>query len=600
MQFSTLHRLGFNPIPIHFREKKAAISWKQYQTQQATLDECKQWDARQYNVGIATGKVSGCFVLDLDGAEGEATLAELVAQYGDLPTTVSAKTGRGRHLYFRYPEGVEIRNKASHAADGNVLQGLDVRGDGGYVVAPPSLHPDGSSYEWTNSPDDMPMADAPDWLVTLFATPAKKDALLPEPISKPDAYLDSALHGILSDLAQARDGGRNEALNKAAFAVGQLVLQGLNESQAIRRLEAQAQAIGLEQSEIMPTIESGMAGGKAHPRQSYGDWVGQTSKGNALDFGDGDITTLIDNPPPQPDYLVANLWTRKVNAILAASGGVGKSALALVVAVHAAMGRELAPNRGRSDVFGFRFPHPMQVAYFSAEDDEIIISNRLHAIIHAYGLQDHTAQIKANLRIFFTSGKNLYLTKSEGRTCQSTGREQDIITTLSKLDHLGFVVFDPISRFRGGEENDNNDATHFLNAVDAINNTLNVSTLLVHHSPKPTEHKSDDARSRIRGASALADGSRLVMLLSKANKEDAANYGINYDDLPALLRLDFAKVSYNAAPEPMWFRQGDDGVLHPVYLVAKDRQQQDKVAAQILATIRQDAASGTGGWRGAW
>jgi hypothetical protein len=102
------------------------------------------------------------FVLDVDGPEGERSLAALEERHGPkLPLTWIALTGKGRHLYFRWPtfEGAPvIRNSASRLG-----AGLDVRGLGGYVCAPPSLHPSGHRYTW--SQDGGPLADAPVWLL---------------------------------------------------------------------------------------------------------------------------------------------------------------------------------------------------------------------------------------------------------------------------------------------------------------------------------------------------------------------------------------------------------------------------------------------------
>lgn len=94
------------------------------------------------NIGIVTGKASGIIVLDVDGPEGLASLAALGLSEAD---TLSAKTGSGgRHLYFAYP-GYSIRNSAS-----KIAAGLDIRADGGYVVAPGSKHVSGNRYEWLN------------------------------------------------------------------------------------------------------------------------------------------------------------------------------------------------------------------------------------------------------------------------------------------------------------------------------------------------------------------------------------------------------------------------------------------------------------------
>jgi len=93
------------------------------------------------NLGIATGAVSGLIVIDIDGANGLATLQALVAQHGTLPRTAVVKTARGWHLYFAMPATCTPIS----CSTGN---GLDVRGDGGYVVAPISRHASGHVYQW--------------------------------------------------------------------------------------------------------------------------------------------------------------------------------------------------------------------------------------------------------------------------------------------------------------------------------------------------------------------------------------------------------------------------------------------------------------------
>jgi putative DNA primase/helicase len=86
------------------------------------------------NIGIATGPSSGIWVLDVDGPDGIAALQALEKQHGPLPVTVTARTGSGgQHLYFAYPPGREIKNRTKIGG-----LPLDVRGDGGYVIAPPS------------------------------------------------------------------------------------------------------------------------------------------------------------------------------------------------------------------------------------------------------------------------------------------------------------------------------------------------------------------------------------------------------------------------------------------------------------------------------
>lgn len=93
------------------------------------------------NIGLPTGHGNRIIVVDLDGAEGERLLARVEKKFGKLPPTAEATTGRGRHLFFHLPEGCG-------AVPNSQGDGLDIRADGGYVVAPPSIHPNGKTYEW--------------------------------------------------------------------------------------------------------------------------------------------------------------------------------------------------------------------------------------------------------------------------------------------------------------------------------------------------------------------------------------------------------------------------------------------------------------------
>ncbi|MCJ2014979.1 bifunctional DNA primase/polymerase [Methylobacterium sp. J-076] len=122
------------------------------------------------NVGLATGHT---IVLDVDPRHGgDASLEALEAEHGLLPETTRALTGGGgQHIFFRPPEGVEIRN--STGDNGGLAPGLDIRGTGGYIVAPPSLHASGRQYAWSvdHHPDEVPPAPMPAWLVAALARP---------------------------------------------------------------------------------------------------------------------------------------------------------------------------------------------------------------------------------------------------------------------------------------------------------------------------------------------------------------------------------------------------------------------------------------------
>ena len=116
------------------------------------------------NWGMATGRGSGIFVLDIDGEPGIAALYSHAQEGRELTATLTVCTGRGQHLYFRYPQGWTIRNSA-----GQLSERLDIRGEGGYVVIPPSIHPSGALYAYVDQ--SAPIAEAPQWLLDRVAQP---------------------------------------------------------------------------------------------------------------------------------------------------------------------------------------------------------------------------------------------------------------------------------------------------------------------------------------------------------------------------------------------------------------------------------------------
>lgn len=141
----------------------------------ATTDEAtiRAWwtEWPDANIGIATGR--GLVVVDIDPKSGgDEGFEETVARLGALPDTVECLTGGGgRHIYLSVPEGTQVRNSASKLAPG-----VDVRGDGGYVVAPPSGHASGRAYAWESScrPDEVEVAPMPATWLAALVRPAPK------------------------------------------------------------------------------------------------------------------------------------------------------------------------------------------------------------------------------------------------------------------------------------------------------------------------------------------------------------------------------------------------------------------------------------------
>ena len=156
------------------------------------------------NVGIATGAVSGIVVLDIDNRHnGDLSLAGIERQYWPLPLTVRFLTGGGgEHILFKHPGG-HIPNSS-----GKIGQGIDVRGDGGYIVAPPSLHMSGRRYSVSvdHHLDDVPLADVPAWLLNLMRNPSQEQ----------NNPFQSSWRTLLTGVPE---GQRNDALARIAGAV---------------------------------------------------------------------------------------------------------------------------------------------------------------------------------------------------------------------------------------------------------------------------------------------------------------------------------------------------------------------------------------------
>lgn len=161
------HERGWCPVPVKNRSKRTSLpELAPYLERRATKEELASWSWS--GVGIVTGALSGVLVLDVDGPEGEAELRK----HGHPPTPIVRTPGGGLHLYFKHPGG-DVKTGI------RVAPGLDVKAAGGYVVAPPSIGPNGGRYEWIVSPEDAELADSPPWLMGLLKPGERKSPALP-------------------------------------------------------------------------------------------------------------------------------------------------------------------------------------------------------------------------------------------------------------------------------------------------------------------------------------------------------------------------------------------------------------------------------------
>lgn len=233
-----------------------------------------EWWARwpQANIGVATGAVSGIFVVDVDVSGdkvGHDSIKALEASIpGGFPQTAVQGTGSGGlHYFFKHPGGRMVNTGGKRLG-----KDLDARGDGGYVLVPGSNHASGGRYHWVegNEPWTRGMADAPDELVAKLRPAEAKPVERNDTFGVTDAqrsYAQKALEDEAAIVAGCGAGGRNDTLNSAALKMGRLVAAGALDGYAVEAaLMDAAAACGLNRGEAKETFGNGFKAGLKQPR----------------------------------------------------------------------------------------------------------------------------------------------------------------------------------------------------------------------------------------------------------------------------------------------------------------------------------------------
>jgi putative DNA primase/helicase len=288
---------GWPVFPCNPKDKTPMVATG-FKAASSDEEQVRSWWASNPNamIGVPTGEASDVFVLDIDvgsspDRDGFESLRLLEEEHGPLPSTAIAETpSGGTHYFFKNPGG--IKNAV------NIRPGIDVRGNGGYVIAPGSVRIDGAAYAWDIPRDQL--ADAPAWLVSLIRDRKKADktATAAKPRVNPK-YTEGAIAHEISKLV-ATTANRNDALNKAAFAVGQFVGAGIYSRElAEARLFAAAEANGYVAKDgadaARATLKSGLDSGILEPR------FNPTTKKPSVDFS----ATAVPLPPANDNFRLA-------------------------------------------------------------------------------------------------------------------------------------------------------------------------------------------------------------------------------------------------------------------------------------------------------
>ena len=237
--------------------KVPLIGWKEFQNRRPTEEEVAEWFEMwpEANIGIVTGKISNLVVFDLD-SEDAVAYAE---KQGGFPETAKALTGKGCHLYMQHP-GFEIRNSVNKRLE------IDIRADGGFVVAPPSIHGSGSRYQWEegHSIHEMDPAPCDPWMmdylqdITSQSKPAKAKKKVPKTVELVHTAKKSEKDNKYTDILKngAIEGNRNDT---ASRLIGHLFAKGIAEDEIWATVEmwnTSKNNPSLSKDELRRTFES--------------------------------------------------------------------------------------------------------------------------------------------------------------------------------------------------------------------------------------------------------------------------------------------------------------------------------------------------------
>lgn len=294
-------RRGWQVFPVEHKGKRPATL---HGLNDATVDaeQIQAWfgNGRLYNIAIRTGGASGFDVLDVDGDEGDKSLQSLIAVYGKLPETPCVQTGGGgRHFFFKHAEGV--RNSASVV--GNKI---DVRGDGGYVVAPPSIHENRQEYRWV-TPPTTPLAEWPPWLLARMKAESRKT----EP-----AHTEPAAGTIAA-------GQRNTELTRLAGAMRRRGFDAVAIEAALQRHNIACCSPPLPADEVRRIA------------QSVGRYEPATTTGGTLP-----LIRLSSVKPEPVNWSWSNRFPNKGLNLIAGMGEVGKTTFAAYLMACLTTGRD--------------------------------------------------------------------------------------------------------------------------------------------------------------------------------------------------------------------------------------------------------------------
>lgn len=477
----------------------------------ATTDEemiRRWWEADpEANIGIATGAESGIWVLDVDEKSGGYdSLVELMIRYGEFGDTWQAYTGGGgMHIYFRHP-GLTVSN-----AVGKVARGIDVRGDGGYVVAPPSNHKSGNSYAWNTEPGINDLLDAPQPLLDAM----KGIGIIGGAVSSPGQYKTS------EPLPEAfPEGQRNRGLFELASSLRSKGLTDTEILAALREANRTRCKPPLDDKEVQSVAQSA----SRYERGTKLDIVPAVEQPKPeaprTEFRPYKVNTIDPAALPPLDFVWQDILPTGLG-LLVGPPKFGKSFMSLGLANAVARGE---PYLGRRTEQG-------DVLYMALEDSPRRIYKRLNKI-DPRPVPDELEAVHNAPQI----GPEL---------------TADIAQWVKAHKNPRLVIIDILSKVRSSASKNDSKYdfdTKELGVVKKVADDCNICILIVHHNSKKKD--TDDIFNTVNGTQGINGSADAILLLTgerlSASTTDCKLEVTGRDAEPCTLHLLFEECSWRA------------------------------------------------------
>lgn len=555
MRAAELAHRGFRVFPVHsvtdsgsctcgnpacgsIGKHPVASGWQQSATADYE-DAFSAWvENPTANIGVLTGGPNGVVVLDVDDRHGGSdSLAKIEAEHGPLPATWTVTTGNGRHLYFR-GDSTPIRNGAA------LLPGLDIRGEGGFVVAPGSKHGNGSVYQWATDPNAVTLSPIPSFLVELTKRGRTPEVSLPADGEKiPEGSRNSALASLAGRM-------RQKGLTAAEIEAALLVANRDRCNPPLPDAEVRTIAASVARYEPGESV----SGGTASPDEVRADRFTSIAL-SAEDF--------LEHDYPMPRPLVAGGVVSAGDLVfLYGRPGLGKTWAMLQLALSLARG---TPWFGLETTNG-----GVRVGILELELHARWLQDRLRTVAGAEGVP---ASIQIVARPDLQGNVNL-LDASDWASLAHWCRSAS----------LDVLVIDALSRAHEVDENQSVDFAPVLRNLDRLRHETGTTVLPIHHEPKGPGDKmgARDDMDALRGTSRLASDANTLIRLARWGEGDRQQ-----------LALRFPKVNNAPTPAPVYLAQREDGALEvtePIENRAKEKKEHN--SGRIVERVRNAGDAG--------